>query len=51
MQLEIPLVSHIYQDQAAKSFNILPGFVRNCIDFNQLIFQDVFSFFNEQGQR
>ena len=35
MQLEIPLVSHIYQDQAAKSFNILPAFVRNCIDFNQ----------------
>ena len=35
MQLEIPLVSHIYQDQAAKSFNILPGCVRNCIDFNQ----------------
>ena len=35
MQLEIPLVSHIYQDQAAKSFNILPEHVRNCIDFNQ----------------
>ena len=35
MQLEIPLVSHIYQDQAAKSFNILPGSVRNCLDFNQ----------------
>ena len=34
MQLEIPLVSHIYQDQAAKSFNILPGCVRNFIDFN-----------------
>ena len=30
MQLEIPLVSHVYQDQAAKSFNILPG----CLDFN-----------------
>ena len=35
MQLEIPLVSHIYQDQAAKSFNILRGCVRNRIDFNQ----------------
>ena len=35
MELEIPLVSYIYQDQAAKSFNILPGCVRNCIDFNQ----------------
>ena len=35
MQLEILLVSHIYQDQAAKSFDILPGCVRNCIDFNQ----------------
>ena len=34
-QLEIPLVSHIYQDQAAKSFNVLPGCVRNCLDFNQ----------------
>ena len=34
MQLEIPLVSHIYQDQATKSSNILPGFVRNCLDFN-----------------
>ena len=28
---EIPLVSHIYQDEAAKSFNILPECVRNCI--------------------
>ena len=35
MQLEIPLVSHIYQDQVAKSFNILPECVRNFIDFNQ----------------
>ena len=35
MQLEIPLVSHIYQDQVAKSFNILAGCVRNCTDFNQ----------------
>ena len=35
MQLEIPRVSHIYQDQAAKSFNILSGSVRNCLDFNQ----------------
>ena len=35
MQLEISLVSHIYQDQAAKSFNVLPGCVRNCLDFNQ----------------
>ena len=35
MQLEIPLLSHIYQEQAAKSFNFLPGCVRNCIDFNQ----------------
>ena len=35
MQLEIPVVSYIYQDQAAKSFNILPGCVRNCLDFNQ----------------
>ena len=36
MQLEIPLVvSHIYQDQVAKSFNILSECVRNCIDFNQ----------------
>ena len=35
MQLEIPLVSHTYQDQAAKSFNVLPGCVRNCLDFNQ----------------
>ena len=34
-QLEIPLVSHIYQDQAAKSFNILPECVKNCTDFNQ----------------
>ena len=29
------LVSHIYQDQAAKSFNILPEYIRNCIDFSQ----------------
>ena len=29
MQLEIPLVSHIYQDQAAKSFNILSEYIRN----------------------
>ena len=35
MQLEIPPVSHIYQDQAAKGFKILPGCVRNCIDFKQ----------------
>lgn len=35
MQLEIPLVSHSYQDQAAKIFNILPDFLRNCIDLNQ----------------
>ena len=36
MQLEIPLVvSHIYQDQVAKSFNILSECVRNCIDFYQ----------------
>ena len=36
MQLEIPpVVSHIYQDQVAKSFNILSECVRNCIDFNQ----------------
>ena len=35
MQLEIPLVSHTYQDQAVKSFNVLPGCVRNCLDFNQ----------------
>ena len=35
MQLEIPLVSHIYPDQAAKSFDILPGCARNCLDFNQ----------------
>ena len=35
MQLEILLVSHIYQDQAAKSFNVLPGCVRKCLDFNQ----------------
>lgn len=34
MQLEIPLL-YIYQDQAAKSFNMLPGYVRNCLDFNQ----------------
>ena len=27
MQLEIPLVPDIYQDQAAKSFNSLPGCV------------------------
>ena len=31
MQLEIPLVSHIYQDQAAKSFNILPECVRTVL--------------------
>ena len=35
-QLEIPLVSHIYQDQAAQSLNILPEYIRNCIDFNEL---------------
>ena len=35
MQFEIPVVSHNYQDQAAKSFNIVPGCVRNCIDFKQ----------------
>lgn len=35
MQLEIPLVPHIYQDRAAKGFNILPAFVKNCIAFNQ----------------
>ena len=35
MQLEILLVPHTCQDQAAKSLNILPGCVRNCIDFNQ----------------
>ena len=35
MQLEIPLVSHIYQDHAAKSLNILPGCARNCSNFNQ----------------
>ena len=35
MQFEIPLVSHNYQDQGAKSFNILPEHERNCIDFNQ----------------
>ena len=29
------IVSHIYQDQAAKSFNVLPGYVRNCLGFNQ----------------
>ena len=41
MKLEIPLVSHIYQDQAAKSFNSLPGYVRNCIDFNQFSMKKV----------
>ena len=35
MQLDIPLVSHIYQDQVAKSFNILAPCIRNCTDFNQ----------------
>ena len=34
MQLEMPLVSHIYQDQAAKSFNISPEYIGNCINFN-----------------
>ena len=43
MQLEIPLVvSHIYQDQVAKSFNILSECVRNCIDscqFSKMTFK------------
>ena len=44
MQLEIPRVSHIYQDQAAKSVNILPGCVRNRFDFNhfsKMTFKDL----------
>ena len=50
IQLEIPLVSHIYQDQVAKSFNVLPGCVRNCLDINQFS-KMTFNFFNEKGQR
>ena len=34
-QLEIPLVSHVYQHQADKSRNNLPQYTRNCSDFNQ----------------
>ena len=34
ISLEIPMISHTFQDQAAKVFNNLPLETRNCPDFN-----------------
>ena len=36
--LEIPMVSHTFQDQECINFNNLPERIRNCTDFKQLLF-------------
>lgn len=35
LQLEIPLISHINQDQTAKTLNYFSKFIRNCNNFSQ----------------